>query len=132
MSRVHYFLIPFLIQLAACQTLGEHTRAESLENILRSYEASIRWTSGQQAYNFLPPDHKDKEYRPVSKNIRVTHYEVVQGPTMLGEDKAIQTAVIQYVLQDSQVLKEMIDKQEWRYDEEGEVWHLYSPVPIFK
>ncbi|ODB84298.1 hypothetical protein A3193_15925 [Candidatus Thiodiazotropha endoloripes] len=131
MSRVHYFLIPFLIQLAACQTLGEHTRAESLENILRSYEASIRWTSGQQAYNFLPPDHKDKEYKPVSKNIRVTHYEVVQGPTMLGEDKAIQTAVIQYVLQDSQILKEIIDKQEWRYDEEGEVWHLNSPVPTF-
>ncbi|MCG7865732.1 MAG: hypothetical protein JAY74_05080, partial [Candidatus Thiodiazotropha taylori] len=74
MSRVHFFLIPFLIQLVACQTLGEHTRAETLENILRSYEASIRWTSGQQAYNFLPPDHKDKEYKPVSKNIRVTHY----------------------------------------------------------
>jgi hypothetical protein len=129
---LRYCTIPFLIQLVACQTLGEHTRAETLESTLRSYEASIRWTSGEQAYNFLPPDHKDKEYKPTSKNIRVTHYEVVQGPTMLGEDKAIQTVVIQYVLQDSQVLKELIDKQQWGYDDEEEVWHLYSPVADFK
>jgi hypothetical protein len=132
MYRLHIIILPFLIQLVACQTLGEHTRAETLETTLRNYEGSIRWTSGQQAYQYLPPDHKDKDYKPTSKNIRVTHYEVVQGPTMLGEDKAIQTAVIQYVLQDSQVLKELVDKQQWGYDEEEEVWHLYSPVPVFE
>jgi hypothetical protein len=130
--RLPIILLPLFTLLAACQTLGEHKRAETLENVLRRYEASIRWTSGQQVHNFLPPDHKEKEYRPKSKNIRVTHYEVVQGPTMLGEDRAIQTAVIQFVYQDTQTLREFTDKQEWRYDEEVETWYLHSPVPEFK
>ncbi|MES9833516.1 MAG: asparagine synthetase [Candidatus Thiodiazotropha sp. DIVDIV] len=132
MIRIKYIFIPFFILLTACQTLGEHKRAETLENVLRRYEASVRWTSGQQVHNFLPPDHKDKDYKPVSRNLKVTHYEVVQGPTMLGEDLAIQTVIIQFVFQDTQVLKELSDKQEWRYDEEAETWHLYSPVPEYK
>jgi hypothetical protein len=112
--------------------LGEHKRAEALENVLRRYEASIRWTSGQQMHNFLPPEYDRQTLKPISRNIRVTHYEVVQGPTMLGEDRAVQTAVIQYVFQDTQRLRELNDKQEWRYDDEAESWYLYSPIPEFK
>ena len=136
MTRTQLILLPLLTILTACQTLGEHKRADALEDVLRRYEASIRWTSGRQAHNFMPPQEDptqdQREIRPASKNVRVTHYEVVQGPTMLGETRAVQTAVIQYVLQDTQIVRELSDQQEWRYDEEAEMWHLHSPVPVFK
>lgn len=132
MIRPQFFLILLFILMSGCQTLGEHKRAETLENVLRRYEASIRWTSGAQSHNFMPPESEHREYRPAPPNIKVTHYEVVQGPTMLGEDRAIQTVIIQYVFQDTQILRELNDKQEWRYSEEEETWYLYSPVPEFK
>ena len=136
MNRTQLILLPLLIILTACQTLGEHKRADALQDVLRRYEASIRWTSGRQAQSFLPPREDGaqdgRETGQSAKNVRVTHYEVVQGPTMLGEERAVQTAIIQYVLQDTQIVRELSDQQEWRYDEEAEMWYLYSPVPVFK
>jgi hypothetical protein len=118
--------------LTACQTLGEHKRTQSLQDTLRSYEASIRWSSGQHVAKFLDPQSDTTESHSGASNIRVTGYEVVQGPTMLGENRAVQTALIQYVLQDSQVVKELADQQVWLYDEAQEKWYLNSPAPEFK
>jgi hypothetical protein len=120
--------------ITACQTLGEHQRADMLVSTLRSYEAAIRWTSGKQLQPFLPPNKDDKEttVETSSKPIRVTHYEVVQGPSMIEENRAVQTAVIQYVLQERQIVRELTDQQDWRYHEDTETWHLYSPPPKFE
>ncbi|MEL0585724.1 MAG: asparagine synthetase [Candidatus Thiodiazotropha sp. (ex. Lucinoma kazani)] len=124
-------LLFMLSMLSACQTLGERQRAQSLQDILRSYEATMRWSSGQQAAKFKLAEHADTTVKPVRKDIKVTHYEVVQGPSMLGDKRAVQIAVIQYVFQDSQIVKEITDQQEWLYDEEKEIWYLNSPVPDF-
>lgn len=118
--------------LTACQSLAERKRAESLQETLRSYEATIRWSSGQQAGKFRDPQQDVNEVRPGRKNIRITHYEVVQGPTMLGDKRAVQTAVIQYVLQDNQIVREINDQQVWLYDEAEEKWYLQSQVPKFE
>lgn len=135
MLRYRLLIFVSLVSLlAACQTLGEHKRAKSLEDTLRGYEASIRWNSGRHAVKFQDPQAAAVEASPPSGpvNIRVTGYEVVQGPTLLGDDRAVQTALIQYVLQDSQVVKELADQQVWLYDEAQEKWFLNSPVPVFK
>jgi hypothetical protein len=125
-------IISLISLLSACQTLGEHKRAQSLQERLRSYEVTIRWGSGQQVARFQDPQGSTAKTRRGGANIRVTGYEVVQGPTMLGEKRVVQTALIQYVLQESQVVKELVDQQVWLYDEEQEQWFLNSQVPEFK
>jgi hypothetical protein len=125
-------IITLVSMLTACQTLGERKRAQSLQDTLRSYEASVRWSSGQQAAKFQAPDAATSELLPGRKSIKVTSYEVVQGPTMLGDMRAVQTAIIQYVLQESQVVKELADQQVWLYDEADEKWYLNSQVPELK
>lgn len=132
MSYKLLITVMLLSLLTACQTLGEHKRAQTLQETLRGYEATIRWSSGQHAAKFQAPESATAEIRPANTNIRVTSYEVVQGPTMLGEKRAVQTAVIQYVLRDSQVVKELADQQVWLYDEAQEKWFLNSRVPEFK
>jgi hypothetical protein len=124
--------ISLISLLSACQTLGERKRAQSLQDTLRSYEASIRWYSGRQAAKFQDPQSTVTDAHSDHANIRVTGYDVVQGPTMLGDLRAVQTALIQYVLRDSQVVKELTDQQVWLYDEAQEKWFLNSPVPEFK
>jgi hypothetical protein len=133
-SLSYRLLIPIILIsfLTACQTFGERKRAQSLQDTLRSYEASIRWHSGRHAAKFQDPQGNVTESRTDHANIRVTGYEVVQGPTMLGDLQAVQTALIQYVMQDSQVVKELMDQQVWRYNEEETTWFLNSPVPEFK
>jgi hypothetical protein len=125
-------IVSLLSMLTACQTLGERKRAQSLEDTLRSYEATVRWSSGQHAVKFQDLQQETPDIRPQRKDIRVTSYEVVQGPTMLGEKRAVQTAIIQYVLQDSQVVKEIADQQVWLFDDTQEKWHLNSQPPEFK
>jgi uncharacterized lipoprotein len=124
--------ISLLTLLAACQTLGERKRAQSLQDTLRSYEASIRWQSGRHAAKFQDPQGSVTESRTDHANVRVTGYEVVQGPTMLGDLRAVQAALIQYVMQDSQIVKELTDQQVWLYNEDEETWFLNSPVPEFR
>ncbi|MES9992538.1 MAG: asparagine synthetase [Candidatus Thiodiazotropha sp.] len=123
----------FLISLmTACQTLGERQRSQLLEDTLRSYEATLRWSSGLHAAKFTQTQQEVTDTKQQRKDIRITHYEVVQGPTMLGDQRAVQTAVIQYVLQENQVVREITDQQVWLYDETKEKWYLNSQVPEFK
>ena len=118
--------------IAGCQTLSERKQADALQEVLRNYGGVVRWGSIDQARRFLSPDTESEPASAALPPTRVTHYEVVQGPAMVDADTAIQTAVIQYVFVDSQVVKEIVDQQTWVYDPKLETWHLVSPLPEFK
>jgi hypothetical protein len=128
------FLVGFLIifQLTGCQTLSERKQADALQEVLRTYGGVVRWGSVDQLRSFVHPEKAGEAVSEAPEQIRVTHYEVVQGPAMIDGDKAIQTALIQYVFVDSQVVKEVMDQQTWEYDAEQESWYLISPLPSLK
>ena len=132
MIRKAISLTVLMFLLAGCQTLGERKQSDDLLEVLRNYEAAIRWNSLEQASRFQQPDMSGTAMATTPGDLRVTHYEVVQGPSMVTQDTALQTAVIQYVFEDSQVVHELIDQQTWRYDREAEHWYLASPLPTFK
>jgi len=132
MIRIALILALSLGLLMGCQSIGERKQADALQEVLRDYEATIRWGAAAQARDFLAPEQRDAVSVAVPKDLRVTHYEVVQGPTMLDADRAVQTAIVQYVFEDSQVVRELIDRQVWLYDQAAELWHLASPLPEFE
>jgi hypothetical protein len=92
----------------------------------------IRWGSVEQARAFQNSVQSQGETATVPKDLRVTQYEVVQGPTMVGTDRAVQTAIIQYVFVESQIVRELMDRQTWEYDADSERWFLASPMPVFR
>lgn len=120
------------VLLTGCQTLSERRQSEALNEVLRSYHAMIRWGSVEQAKAFQNSKQTQGETARVPKDLRVTQYEVVQGPTLVGPSKAVQTAIIQYVFEESQIVRELMDRQTWEYDAESERWFLVSPMPVFK
>ncbi|MEJ2463359.1 MAG: asparagine synthetase [Candidatus Thiodiazotropha sp.] len=128
------FLIGLLVifLLTGCQTLSERKQADALQEVLRTYGGVVRWGSFDQLRRFVRPDRAGEPVADTSGQIRVTHYEVVQGPALVDGNKAIQTALIQYVFVDSQVVKEVVDQQTWEYDAEQESWYLISPLPSLK
>lgn len=121
-----------MLQLTGCQTLAERKQNVRLENVLRTYEGVIRWGAVDQIGRYYHPESQGAMLRLPEHKLRVTHYEVVQGPTVVEENRAIQTAVIQFVFVESQVVKEIIDQQTWEYVPEDERWYLVSPSPDFK
>jgi hypothetical protein len=121
-----------VLLFAGCQTLSERKQSDALQEALRNYEGVIRWGSVDQARRFQRPGAVDEASAQASAATRVTHYEVVQGPAMIDANKAFQTAVIQYVFVDSQVVREVVDQQTWEYDPENERWYLTSPLPRLK
>lgn len=132
MTRTAIILAVTFGLLAGCKSIGEHKQADALQEVLRNYEATVRWGSMVQARAFLAPEQRDTAFVEAPEDMRVTHYEVVQGPAMLGKDRAVQTAIVQYVFEDSQVVRELTDSQLWIYDTAGEAWYLSSPLPVFK
>ncbi len=124
-----------ILLLAGCQSLSQRQQSDSLQQVLRNYEGVIRWGTVDQARRFLRPEALEAApvapVAPVAP-MRVTHYEVVQGPSMVGEGKAMQTALIQYVFVESQVVREVVNQQTWEYDPAAESWYLVSPLPSFK
>lgn len=136
-KTVYILLVTALLAaglLSGCQTIGEREQSKILEETLRAYSSVIRWGSLQKAYSFRKPSGEEglDDIPKGLDNIRVTSYEVVQGPTMTSETTAVQAVLIEYIHKDRQVIKKITDKQLWRYDEEKESWSLATKVPNFK
>ena len=115
----------------SCRSLKEHSQAAALESTLEGYRAVMRWSYFDSVHGFLDP----KARAPLPHgldNVRVTAYDVVRPPVMLDATTASQTARIQYVLEDRQRVRILLDRQRWVYDPQAKAWWLDTPLPSFE
>ncbi|RLJ22550.1 asparagine synthetase [bacterium endosymbiont of Escarpia laminata] len=132
LTRAIRLSLVLLLVLSGCQTMDERKQSSALEDTLRRYEGTIRWGNVDNAQGFRAPDAGGDPPARARADLRVTSYEVVQGPTMLDETTAVQIADIQYTFDESPVLRSLVDQQVWKYDETKKHWQLQTPVPRFK
>ena len=125
------FLLLLMLLLPACQTLTERDDVRKLEYTLESYGAAVRWQPLAGLYGFLTPELRPETVPDGLGNLRVTGYEISVPPRMLSEDRAVQTAVIEYVHIDRQVVRTLVDRQVWTRDDKGQ-WLRANPIPAFK
>jgi hypothetical protein len=106
---------------------------EKLQDTLRLYEGTVRWGSPERLYGFLRPEDRQHAEIPAGlDNVRVMNYEAAFAPVPIGENRFQNTGVIQYVLQDQQVVKTLTDQQIWEFDAESKNWYRVNPIPPFK
>jgi len=124
-------LIVLLPLLGGCGAYSERKKEMALESTLYQYRTAMRWGHWQTLAGMrgpkapaMPDFNRD--------NIRVTGYEIQQPPVPVDETLVLQVVRIDYVLQDSQRLKSLQDKQEWRHDKESKQWQIFSPFPQFR
>ncbi len=126
-------LLAALTLITGCQTIGEMDQSNKLNDTLRRYAASMRWSHLDQAYGYLKPDiAAETEYPEDEDNIKVTSYEVIRSPIQTDETHAMQTARIEFVFIDRQVVRKITDNQKWEYMEEEKSWMRANPIPEFK
>lgn len=132
------FLLGLLLALSlgGCETMENANKKTKMDFDLKLYGHEVRWGEIEALPSYLKPEMME-EQPPVADepgNIRVTGYEVLVSPHLLGEEKnkAAQTVRINYIFRDRQVVRSLIDKQKWEYDAEAKKWYRANLIPVFK
>ena len=127
------FLLAAVLLLGACATQSNRSRQKQLNDTLRSYAATVRWGSFEQAQAFIEPKHL--EAHPPSaldlaryRQVQVTGYDA-QPRAMISETEARQLVRIDLVNVNTQSARSVVDRQTWTYDETAQRWWLASGLP---
>ena len=126
-------LAALILMLAGCLTNPHGERPKELVYQTQIFEDTVRWGALENIVLFV----KLEEGQPVEipeglDNIRVTSYELARPLTKVDETRWDQTAVIDYVLTDRQIVRRLVDYQIWETDDEGKSWYRANPVPEFR
>lgn len=122
----------FSIGISGCGTYKEASQKQILENRLKAYGKTARWGALENLYAFLTPEEGAKAEIPADlENIQVTDYAVRVPVGMVEPGKASQTAEIYYLFRDRNVVRSLVDKQLWEFNETDNTWYRTNPVPEF-
>ncbi|TAH47229.1 MAG: hypothetical protein E6R11_02865 [Rhodocyclaceae bacterium] len=129
----------FVLGLVSLTMLGLSTsalaksRKKILEETLRTYAATIRWGSIEQAESFVDPAYRANH--PLTaldleryKQVRITYYNET-APVPVSDFEVRQTVEIGLVNVNSQEARSIIDRQVWKYDREKKAWLLTTGLP---
>jgi hypothetical protein len=115
-----------------CAVVEKDRRAVGLQAATSGYQSALRWGYYDTAFGFLPPEQrKTGEIPAILAELRITGYDVSRPPVIQADDSATQVVVIDYLFEDTQVVKQLTDRQVWRWDEEMGTWWLQSGLPKF-
>ncbi len=127
--------IALLLLLGACQTplLNTGGVPKQLKQRTQQFESVVRWGALQKMYIFVK--HVSDEPVEIPEgldNVRVTAYELGSGLAEIEPMRWGQTAVIDYVLVDRQIVRQVVDHQIWVSEDEGKTWYRENPPPQFR
>lgn len=129
---VRRWILPALLALlAACGGVG--TQKNAMEQTLYHYAAAVRWGEVEQILAFhdpevleaSPPDELELERW---RQLRVTGYRS-RGQEPQADGSIIQFAQIEFVNKHTLTTSSLLDREQWRYDEENKRWWLTSGLP---
>jgi hypothetical protein len=103
---------------------------DSLEIALNAYHTAMRWGYWEKVISFYHANTTD--INTIPNKIRITAYNVHQLPVLTHDGtRAIQVVELQYVINEQQILRKILDKQEWHYDDATQSWQINSSLPKF-
>lgn len=126
-------LISSTLLFCGCASVEKDKRAIALDAATSGYRSALRWGYYETAFGYLHPDlRKDKPMPESLTDLRLTGYDVVQPPLVQEDDTATQIVNIDYLYEDRQVVKQLTDRQTWKWDPTLKSWWLKSGLPDFK
>lgn len=125
-------LATLVLVLATCAS-PPRSREKQLTETLRTYAATIRWGSVEQAEAFVDPVYRAAH--PLTQ-LDLDRYKQVQfasyserAPFAVNDTEVRQVVEISIVNINSQTSRSFIDQQIWKYDETAKRWLLTTGLP---
>ncbi len=124
-----------LLLLLGLLTACGPSQQDSQYAALMGYAKVLRWGGLEDATQYLAPDYRAKH--PLS-SLEINRWQQVQisgyselGDAVLDNDGQTlrQTVRISVINRHTGVERQLIDRQEWRYDPEAKRWWLWSGLP---
>ena len=130
---MRYLLLAMTLLSTACMTNRFGEVPDPLGYQVRAFENVVRWGALEKMYAFTKPNPgKPVEIPDGLGNVRVTSYELANSLAKITPTRWTQTAVIDYVLTDRQIVRQLVDQQFWVSDDEGKSWYRENPPPQFR
>jgi hypothetical protein len=122
-----------VVLLTSCQTFREKSDEMKLEDLLKVYEKTLRWGNLSNIYNFLDPDLGKQTPVPEELEIvKVTKVRRLTPVVPINETSVTLTISIDYVFEDEQVERTLVDEQVWAQQAESGEWFRTNSIPRFE
>ncbi|MFZ2235169.1 MAG: hypothetical protein WBP11_09720 [Dokdonella sp.] len=126
-------VIALACALGACASDPTRGKAKALDDALRGYASTVRWGDIEQAESFVDPEYRTAHpltsiERSRFHQVRVSGYNE-QPIQRTGEDEVRQNVEIVLINENTQGVRNVIDRQTWRYDAKANRWWLSSGLP---
>ena len=128
-------LLMFITVVAALALTGciPPKKEKDLDSTLLKYEQMVRWSQWDAAATMIAPEYLEEN--PISnldmerlRLFRVTNY-TLRSAAPVDENEFRQVVEIRMFNKAQAREKAIVDQQIWKFDEEAEVWLLYSGLP---
>ena len=131
MPRIVAMMFVFCL-LAGCAAV-QKSKGDLLDATLESYAATLRWGNVEDATAFVDPEtlkaHPFTDLdRERYRQVRVSGYNA-QPARPLGDNEVALSAEIVLTNNNTQSVRNVVDRQRWRYDEKARRWWLVSGLP---
>lgn len=134
MDRFKWIAFVLVFLISGCAGIQTGKKMTLFDDTARAYLRALRWGDYEVAYAFKKTEGADDKMPDFEnlRQIRVTDYNVKQ--TILSEDQLSILRIVdfQYYRITNAMVKTLIDRQKWEYDEEENRWYLTSDLPDFK
>jgi hypothetical protein len=122
-----------LALLTSCQSFKDKSDETKLNKLLKAYEETLRWGTLQNIYNFLDPDLREQSVAPDYLDIiKVTKVRRLTQIVPISETSVKLTIAIDYVFEDQQVERTLVDEQVWEHRDKSGEWFRINPIPGFE
>lgn len=122
-------LLAGVLLASGCASVKDDRRETALKAATYRYHTAIRWGYFEDALALQHPEQRDESVLEHYAGIRVTAYEIVQPLSEVDPDTRLQVARIDYVREDTQMVRQLIDRQRWGWDPQTRIWWLLSELP---
>lgn len=118
--------------LVACASFSTKKKMERLDETVKMFEHALMRSNFMSAVQFLEDtEAMPQNYHDLKKTIKIVNFKPIRVSVSDDNLEVDRDVEIQFFRMDRNILKSIMYRQQWRYQEDIKKWRLTSTLPEF-